>query len=206
MVSLSIIDYGAGNLRSIGKALEKVGAQILVSANPTEIINKDGIVLPGVGAFGDAMAMLRERNLVTIFKEIVAQDKPLLGVCLGLQILFSEGEEMGHFEGLNLIQGRVVKFPPGEKVPQIGWNTIEIQKKDHYLVQGVPNQAYMYFVHSFHPVLDNPVNAVTLTTYSKTTYASMVCSNEIVATQFHPEKSGKWGLKILENFVNHCHR
>ncbi len=206
MVSLSIIDYGAGNLRSIGKALEKVGADILVSSNPVDIINKDGIVLPGVGAFGDAMAMLRERNLINIFKEIRDQDKPLLGVCLGLQILFSEGEEMGHFDGLNLIAGRVVKFPPDEKVPQIGWNTIDIQKSNHYLVQGIPNQSYMYFVHSFHPVLANPDNAIASTTYGKTTYASMVCNKEIVATQFHPEKSGKWGLKILENYVTHCHQ
>ncbi len=206
MVSLSIIDYGAGNLRSIGKALEKVGAEITISSNPADILNKDGIVLPGVGAFGDAMEMLRKRNLVAIFSEIVAENKPLLGVCLGLQVLFSEGEEMGHFKGLNLIRGQVVKFPSGEKVPQIGWNTIEIQKPDHYLVQGVPNQSYMYFVHSFHPVLADPANAIALTTYGNTHYASMVYNKEIVATQFHPEKSSKWGLKILENFVNHCHQ
>jgi len=206
MVSLAIIDYGAGNLRSIGKALEKEGADILITSNHAEILDKDGIVLPGVGAFGDAMAMLRERNLLSVFNEIAAADKPLLGICLGLQILFSEGEEMGHFRGLNLIPGQVVKFPRGEKVPQIGWNTIEIQQTDHYLVQSIPNQVYMYFVHSYHPVLENPTNAITLTTYGKTTYASMVYVKEIAATQFHPEKSGKWGLKLLENFVGHCHR
>ncbi|HMF32313.1 MAG TPA: imidazole glycerol phosphate synthase subunit HisH [Candidatus Lokiarchaeia archaeon] len=206
MVSLSLIDYGAGNLGSISNGLKKVGAEVTITDDPTTILNQDGIVMPGDGAFGAAMEQLSEHNLDGILDQILVEQKPFLGICLGLQLLFDESEEMGLFRGLGIIHGRIVKFPPGEKVPQMGWNTIQIQQPDHYLLQEIPDNTYVYFVHSFHPVLSDPANALALTTYGQTTYASMVWRDDVVASQFHPEKSGKLGVKMLENFVEHCRR
>jgi glutamine amidotransferase len=206
MVSLSIIDYGAGNLGSISNGLKKVGAEVTITDDAATIMNQDGIVMPGDGAFGAAMEQLHERGLDGIVGQVLAEGKPFLGICLGLQLLLDESEEMGEFRGLCIIPGRVVKFPPDEKVPQMGWNTIQIQQPDHYLFQGIPDNTYVYFVHSFHAVLSDPSNALALTTYGETTYASMIWRDNVVASQFHPEKSGKLGVKMLENFVEHCHQ
>ncbi len=204
---IAIIDYGMGNLRSVHKALETVGARAEVTRDPERILRARGMVLPGVGAFKDCMHNLTELGLVPVIREFVASGKPYLGICLGLQLLFEQSEEFGRVPGLGLLPGRVVRFddPLKErdgtplKVPHMGWNTVDFQNPSP-LLEGLPPQAYFYFVHSFH-VVPEKQDMVATTTHYGIDFVSGVHHENIHAFQFHPEKSQKLGLKVLENFT-----
>jgi glutamine amidotransferase len=194
---MTIVNYGVGNLRSIRKGLEKSGAQVQITHNPTELRNADAIVLPGVGAFAPAV-----KNMLHIAK-VVAEDvdngKPILGICLGLQLLFTRSNEGGLVKGLDFISGEVIKLPKSVKTPQMGWNTIDFARS-HPLLDGIKDHSYVYFVHSYYPQPTDPDLIVTTTEYG-VKFASMVAKKNLFATQFHPEKSSKTGLIMLKNFV-----
>lgn len=202
MKRIVIIDYGLGNLRSVQKGLEHVGASPAISGNPEEILAADGIILPGVGAFRDAMKCLVP--LKRTITEFADSGKPMLGICLGQQVLMSSSEEGRLTDGLNLIQGRTLRFPKSElKVPHIGWNNIKI-KQDHPLFKGIPDGSFVYFVHSYY-VDTTAENTLASCEYGPEFSASVVNSKgNVMGTQFHPEKSGTTGLKILKNFVEMC--
>lgn len=194
-----VIDYGMGNLRSVAKALAKVGAKVVVSSRPADIKKAEKIVLPGVGAFGDAVKELKRRRLFNPIKEEVKKGKPFLGICLGMQLLLEKSSENPGVKGLGLIKGAVKRFSKKVKVPQIGWNQIKI-KKGCPLFEGIPNSSYVYFCHSYYAVPKNKNVVATRTSYN-VNFASAVYDKNIFAVQFHPEKSQKLGLKILRNFV-----
>ena len=195
-----IIDYGMGNLRSVEKALEKVGAEVIVSRDPDDVKRAGRIVLPGVGAFGDAMANLGKRGLVDVIKAEVAAGKPFLGICLGLDLLFEESEEHGLHQGLGLLPGRVELLPTGLKIPHIGWNQISSRKQSR-LLAGVPDNSSFYFVHSYAVVPRKESDILCVTEYG-CTFVSAVERGNIAAFQFHPEKSSLLGLTILKNFAS----
>jgi glutamine amidotransferase len=192
--TIAVIDFGAGNLMSISKALEHLGTNIQVTKDEKTILAADGAVLPGVGAFYDAMRTIEH------LKEITGSlgQKPLLGICLGLQLLFSESEEGGENPGLDILKGKVIRFGENLKVPHMGWNTVEILKKTP-LLDGIRNKSYFYFVHSYYAVPDEDI--VTGKTDYGVDFPSVIEKDNIYSTQFHPEKSGSVGLKLLENFV-----
>lgn len=195
-----VVNYGLGNLHSVRKAIAFVGGDVVVSDNPQTILNAEKVVLPGVGAFADGMAGLESRGLVPVVQEAAAQGKPLLGICLGMQLLFEESEEQGQHEGLGLLPGKVVFFrQPGIKVPQIGWNQVEINKPSS-LMDGIKTGDYYYFNHSYYCVPDDQADVLTRTEYG-IRFASSVARQNIFGVQFHPEKSQKTGLQILKNFV-----
>lgn len=203
-----IVDYGMGNLRSVEKGFERFGFDVKVSDNPAEVGNADKLVLPGVGAFKDAMDGLRQRGLTKPIVDYVQSGRPFLGICLGLQLLFSKGYEDGEHEGLGIIPGRVVRFKFSEngakerlKIPHMGWNQIDFRKEGNPLLQDVPSNAYMYFVHSYYVSPDDSGVIATETEYG-IRFTSMVWHRNIFATQFHPEKSQQYGLTILKNFGN----
>ena len=206
MVNIGIISYGAGNLRSISNGLRKAGSVTQIIKTPSEIKSMDAVVLPGVGAFRDAINNLKE--FVNPIKDAVNEGKTLLGICLGLQLLFTESEEGGLYKGMDLFPGRVVKLPNTVKIPQIGWNDLEIVKKDNPLFNGkfqIKNGAFVYFVHSYYGDLKRKDLIMAKTKYG-ITLPSVISDGQIFATQFHPEKSGEVGLKILENFVDFVKR
>ena len=200
-----VIDYGMGNLHSVRKALEVVGARVRVSSRPEEISKADKIVFPGVGSFGEAMKELKKRKLVKPIKDAISDGKPFLGLCLGLQLLFERSEEAPGVKGLGVLKGDVKKFRSKDfKVPHMGWNNIAFsgeriayRKK---VLAGVPSDAFMYFVHSYYVKPKDKKVVLTTTNYG-IDFASGVCKDSIYAFQFHPEKSQKLGLKILKNFV-----
>lgn len=196
-----IVDYGMGNLRSVQKAFERVGVETQLTRSKKEIGRASAIVFPGVGAFKDCMENLEKYGLVEPLLRFIEKGKPYLGICLGLQILFSESEEFGSHKGLGLIKGKVVKFKPDpdHKVPHMGWNTIE-KKKEVSLLQNVENGDFFYFVHSYYVVPEETPVISTLTPYG-IPFVSSICKENLFATQFHPEKSQVKGLRILENFV-----
>jgi glutamine amidotransferase len=194
-----IIDYGLGNLRSVQKAFEHAGARVSISSNPSEITNADALILPGVGAFCDGIKNLNQ--IKNTLYDAVNNGTPLLGICLGMQLLLSESEEDGHHHGLDLIPGRVVRFPPTRKIPHMGWNNLNI-KKHTPLLEGIPNQSYVYFVHSYY-VDTKPEHTIATSEYS-VEFAAIIQKNNIIATQFHPEKSGKVGLQMIRNFLEMC--
>lgn len=196
-----IIDYGMGNLRNVQKGFERVGFEANVTRNKKEIRRASAIVLPGVGAFQDCMANLEKYGLVELLLRSIEKGKPYLGICLGLQILFSESEEFGSHKGLDLIKGKVVKFRPDSehKVPHMGWNTVEIEKKVPML-EGIESGDFFYFVHSYYVIPGERQWVATLTTYEKP-FVSSIWKENLFATQFHPEKSQQKGLRILENFA-----
>ncbi len=196
---IAVIDYGMGNLRSVQKALESVGAKTVVTQSAKEIKQADKIVLPGVGAIEQAMQRLSSLNLVEVIKETIRQNKPFLGICLGLQLLFSESEEGGKVEGLGIIPGNVKKLK-GLKVPHIGWNQIRRTSKECLLFKGIPEEAFFYFCHSYY-VEPQDKKIVSLNTEYGLNFCSGICKENIFGVQFHPEKSQVFGLKILENFV-----
>jgi glutamine amidotransferase len=202
MKRIVIIDYGLGNLRSVQKGLEHVGASPAISGNPEEILAADGIILPGVGAFIDAMKCLVP--LKETIAEFADSGKPMLGICLGQQVLMSSSKEGGLTDGLDLIHGKVLRFPKSElKVPHIGWNNIRI-KQDHPLFRDIPDGSFVYFVHSYY-VDTAEENTLASCEYGLEYSASVVNSKgNVMVTQFHPEKSGDIGLKILKNFVDMC--
>lgn len=195
-----VVDYGMGNLRSVSKALEKVGAKVRISSAPEDILRADKLIVPGVGAFKDAMAELKSRRLISPIKKFVETGKPFLGLCLGLQLIFSKSEEGGLIKGLDLIKGKVVRFRSKKlKIPHMGWNQIELRAKCP-LLTGVPEGAYVYFVHSYYAVPEDKKYVAAWTDYG-IKFPSVIWSDNIYATQFHPEKSQGLGLKILRNFV-----
>ena len=204
--NIAIIDYEMGNLKSIYKCLKHLDVKSIITSDPKIILNADGVILPGVGAFGDAMNHLEEKNLINVIYQLINEDIPLFGICLGLQLLFASSSEMGAFKGLNLIEGDVVLFDIGEvkKIPHIGWNNVELQNVDHFLIQGIPNNSFFYFVHSFYSVPENEANILGLTQYGDVKFCSIATKDNIFATQFHPEKSSKPGIRIYQNFIDFC--
>ncbi|OGP94487.1 MAG: imidazole glycerol phosphate synthase, glutamine amidotransferase subunit [Deltaproteobacteria bacterium RBG_16_47_11] len=201
MSRIVIIDYGMGNLRNVQKGFEKIGFEARLTRNKNEIGRASAIVLPGVGAFKDCMENLEKYGLVEILLRSIEKGKPYLGICLGLQVLFSESKEFGSHRGLNLIQGRVVRFEPDpeHKVPHMGWNTIE-KEKEVPMLQGIESGDFFYFVHSYYVIPDKTQWISSFTTYGKP-FVSSIWKENLFATQFHPEKSQQKGLRILENFV-----
>jgi glutamine amidotransferase len=207
---VALVDYGVGNLRSVYKALEAAGAPARVVSDPAGLAGATGIVLPGVGAFGDAAANLRRAGFEAPLVQAAAQGLPLLGICVGMQLLFDESEEMGRHLGLGIIPGRVVRFPAGMhggdgrplKVPQIGWNQLHRSGAgtEDPLLAGVPADAYAYFVHSYYCDPADPACAIARTDYGLD-FASVVRSGSVWGIQCHPEKSQAVGLRILRNFV-----
>jgi len=201
---IAVIDYGAGNLRNVCKALEHIGTQPVLTDDLHALEKADKIVLPGVGAFADCLQNLKLRGLFEPLRDIALGGKPLLGICVGMQLLLDAGEEMGEWPGLGLIGGRVVRFQytapqPMLKVPHIGWNQVEI-KHEHPLMRNIPNGSYAYFVHSFYPVVNDEAHVVAVTHYGYD-FASVIARDNIWGFQFHPEKSQDVGLQMLRNFV-----
>jgi len=196
-----IIDYGMGNLRNVQKGFEKIGFEATLTRNKKEIGKASGIVLPGVGAFKDCMENLEKYGLIDPLLRSIEKGKPYLGICLGLQILFSKSEEFGSHKGLDLIRGNVVKFKPDpeHKVPHMGWNTIE-KEREVPMLQEVESGAFFYFVHSYYVVPEEAQVISTFTTYGNP-FVSSISKENLFATQFHPEKSQQKGLRLLENFV-----
>lgn len=202
MVNIGIINYGAGNLRSISNGLRKAGSETRIITTPSEIKFMDAVVLPGVGAFRDAINNLKD--YIDPIKDAISEGKTLLGICLGLQLLFTESEEGGLHKGMDLLPGKVIILPDTVKIPQIGWNDLEIVKKDNPLFNGkfqIKNGAFVYFVHSYYGDLKKEDLIIAKTEYG-VTFSSVISDGQIFATQFHLEKSGEVGLKILENFVD----
>ena len=200
---IAIIDYGVGNLFSAEKAFAALGADVRVTSDESTIRQADKIVLPGVGAFGDCMKNLEESGLIPVLKESVAAGKPLLGICVGLQVLFDGSEESPGAKGLGLIHGMVKKInAPGLKIPHMGWNSLTIResREPRDLFHGLQEHPYVYFVHSYHAVPDDPAVITATTEYGEQLTASVAVGN-LQATQFHPEKSGDVGLSILKNFI-----
>ena len=204
--NIAIIDYEMGNLKSIYKCLKYLNVNSSITSDSNTMLNADGVILPGVGAFGDAIKHLKEKNLIDVIYQLVNEGKPLLGICLGLQLLFATSSEMGSFKGLDLIKGDVILFDVSKviKVPHIGWNNVDIKNLDHFLVQGIPNKSYFYFVHSFYSVPENKENILGLTKYGDTEFCSIASKDNVIATQFHPEKSSKYGIRIYQNFIDFC--
>lgn len=199
---IAIIDYDAGNLKSVEKALKSLGQETVVSRDSSVIKAADKVILPGVGSFGDAMNNLDHFNLVDTIKDIAESGKPFLGICLGLQLLFERSDETPGAEGLSILPGEILRIPPSEglKIPHMGWNSIKI-KDNARLFKNVPDNSYVYFVHSYYlKAADEDIVAAT-TEYSTHIHAS-VEKNNIFACQFHPEKSSDIGLRILNNFAN----
>ncbi len=195
---IALIDYGMGNLGSVDKALRRVGCEVEITSDPRVLERADGLVLPGVGAFDDCVAGLRKHGLDEPIKALIAAGKPFLGICLGLQMLFDGSEEGGRYPGLGVVPGRVVRFTHNLKIPQIGWNQIAIKQPAPHL-EGVKEGSYVYFVHSYHCVPDDPAIVATTTDYGYE-FCSAIWRDNIFATQFHPEKSQAVGLQILTNF------
>ena len=204
---IAVVDYGMGNLRSVQKALEVVGANAMVTHDPEVILKADSIVLPGVGAFKDCMTNLEKLKLVDPIRKFIDSGKPFMGICLGFQVLFDESEEYGPVAGLGILPGKVVKFPDGisetengpqMKIPHMGWNQIEVKKKDP-LFENVDSAPYFYFVHSYYVVPKDPDVVATVTNYGFE-FVSGVQHKNIYAFQFHPEKSQALGLSLLERF------
>jgi glutamine amidotransferase len=196
MVRIAVVDYGVGNMHSICRGIELAGAEAKLTNKPEEIDVADAIVLPGVGAFRSAMEQLEDK--LEVIKEAVSAGKPLLGVCLGMQLLLTRSEE-GDSQGLDLVPGQVLRLPKGLKVPHMGWNSIEL-KKEHPIVSGITSGSYVYFVHSYY-IRPRDMNVTVATTNYGVEFPSVITWGSIIGTQFHPEKSGKLGLQILRNFV-----
>ena len=201
---LALIDYGSGNLRSVHKALEQVGAEVEIVTEPGRLAGASGLVLPGVGAFDDCIHALRQQELLDASKQLIEDGRPFLGICVGYQALFEKSEEFNSCAaGMGVFRGTVDRFQtkPGIKIPQIGWNQIDIVQPDCPLFKGIDSGSYVYFVHSFFP---KPVDAsivATRTTHGET-FASSVWRDNVFATQFHPEKSQTLGLHLLKNFLD----
>jgi glutamine amidotransferase len=198
---IAIIDYGMGNLRSVQKGFERVGREAVVTSEAKTILSASKVVLPGVGAFPDCMRNLEQYGLIDAVRRSIASGKPFLGICLGLQLLFTESEEFGISKGLDVIKGRVTRFrlaDPSLKIPHMGWNGLSIRRRAPAL-QDVPDNSHVYFVHSFHVVPDDKAVIATTTDYG-TEFVSSIWKDNIFAVQFHPEKSQALGLSILKRF------
>lgn len=209
---VAIIDYKLSNLFSVQHACEYVGLNATITSSPEIIAAADAAILPGVGAFGDAMQNLEKLGLITVIKDFIGSRKPFMGICLGLQLLFTKSEEFGTYKGLNIIPGEVIKFPARTKnnsiikVPQIGWNSISKPHANKQKWVGTPlsniaDNEYMYFVHSYYTIPGNADDILTETVYEDTMYASSIIRGNVTAYQFHPEKSGVEGVKIYKNWA-----
>jgi glutamine amidotransferase len=201
---IALIDYGSGNLRSVQKALLKVGAQVRTARREEETADARAMVLPGVGAFDDCIHALENQGLLEASRKFIRSGRPFLGICVGYQALFERSEEFNsRASGLSVFQGSVVRFSAddGLKIPQIGWNQLEIVQPDCPLYRGIPQGSYVYFVHSYFPQPLDPSIIATRTTYGQP-FASSVWRDNVFATQFHPEKSQEMGLRLLKNFVD----
>jgi len=194
-----IVDYGAGNLRSVSRAVAHVGHEPSVTSDPYDVKTADALILPGVGAAADTMRNLREHKMVEPVREYIASGRPFFGVCMGQQALLSVSEEGGEHACLGVIPGRVKKLPGGQKVPHMGWNQVR-QKTRHPIFEEIPDESYFYFVHSYYPQPDDESVVIGETDYG-VTFASVLARDNIVATQFHPEKSGEMGLRMYRNFL-----
>ncbi|MFO7772878.1 MAG: imidazole glycerol phosphate synthase subunit HisH [Dehalococcoidia bacterium] len=196
---IAIIDYGAGNLRSVVNAMNKLGYQPKVTSSPHDLLDAQAVILPGVGAAADTMVNLKEKGLDKSLSRFISDDRPFLGICIGLQVLFTDTEEGGRHPCLDIIPGTVRKLPCGLKIPHIGWNQVE-QKLSHPIFDGIPDEANFYFLHSYYAEPDD-ISLVA----GETEYGIPICSvlirGNLVATQFHPEKSGDLGLRFYENFI-----
>jgi glutamine amidotransferase len=195
---LAIVDFGAGNLRSVAKVLERLGFPATITHDPDVVLNAQGVILPGVGSSGAAMTALEERGLVEPLRQLAARGTPLFGVCLGMQ-LFMDSSEEDPKPCLGIVPGRVKKLSPSLKVPHMGWNQVAL-REGHPLFQGVPSHSNFYFVHSYYAVPDDPSLVLGTTDYD-VTFCSVLAKGNLVAAQFHPEKSGPMGLKLYDNFV-----
>lgn len=201
MNSIAIIDYGMGNIHSVKKALELFGAKTKVSNNHKEISSCRKLVLPGVGAFGDAMQELEKQGLVDLIRDMVKNKKPFLGICLGMQLLFEKSAEADKYKGLGIIEGEVKKFPVSDlKVPHMGWNQLRQKSGGCPLLKNIPDNSFVYFCHSYYPDPDNK-NAIAAVTDYGLDFAAMVWQDNVYGAQFHPEKSQGVGLQMLKNFV-----
>lgn len=197
---ISIIDYGMGNLRSVQKALEYIGEEAIITSDREKILNSSGIILPGVGAFPDAMENLKEKALDKALKEAVSKGIPTLGICLGMQLLFEKGEEVRDCEGLGFFKGTIKKMYGNIKIPHMGWNSLKIEKQCK-LLQGIDEESYVYFVHSFYAEIENNSIINACSKYGIDVPA-VVSYGNLFGVQFHPEKSGDVGIKILKNFAS----
>lgn len=200
---IAIVDYRAGNLTSVANAFDFLGIENAVTSDPETILRADKVVFPGVGAAKSAMENLRSAGLVETLKRVVELGKPMLGICLGSQIVLDSSEEDGGVECLGLIPGKAVRFAsePGLAIPQMGWNQVKTAGTPHYVFDGIPDGTNFYFVHSYYPSPANPEHAIAKTTYGSQTFACALCAGNLVVTQFHPEKSGEAGLRLLKNFA-----
>ena len=203
---IAIVDYGMGNLRSVSKAFQSQGFDVIVTKDPSAIESSSGLVLPGQGAFGDCVRNLRENGILDTIREYIESGKPYLGICLGLQVLFEESEESPGISGLGLLKGRVVRFPAFKqerlKVPHMGWNRIEIRKETAVL-EGIPDGSWFYFVHSYYPVPEDR-GVVAIECSYGLDFTAAIAAGNMFACQFHPEKSSAHGLRLLSNFGLLC--
>ena len=198
----AIIDYDAGNIRSVEKAIKSLGGNPVITRDPDIIRKADNVILPGVGAFGDAMKRLENYGLIQVIKEVIRDGRPFLGICLGEQLLFEESEESPGVKGLSILKGKVRKFQPNPelKVPNIGWNSVDIQKAGK-LFKGVPQGSFLYFVHSYYVEAEDPDIVSAVIDYGCRAHIAIENGN-VFATQFHPEKSSDTGMKVLSNFLS----
>jgi glutamine amidotransferase len=199
---ITIVDYGMGNLRSVQKAFHKLGIDAVISQDPKEIAQAEKLVLPGVGAFRDAIRELTAKDMADPVKDHIASGKPFLGICLGLQLLFEVSYEDGEWEGLGVVSGEVQRLKdfPELKIPHMGWNSLQIQGNPA-VFQDIPNGSHFYFVHSYHVVPKEESLIAARTTHGQS-FVSVIAKDNLFATQFHPEKSQRWGLKLLSNFAD----
>jgi glutamine amidotransferase len=197
---IAVINYGAGNLGSVTNAIVKLGYESLVTSKPEDVLKAEAVFLPGVGAAGDTVKSLEALGMTDVIRQLIKEKRPLFAICVGLQVLLTGTEEGGWHECLDVIPGRVKRLPGGLKIPHMGWNQVK-QTMKHPIFDGVPDEANFYFVHSYYAELENKAVVAGTTEYG-VSMCSMLIKDNLVATQFHPEKSGKWGLKMYSNFLN----
>jgi glutamine amidotransferase len=203
---IAVVDYGRGNLFSLGHALRHLGASFEITADPSRVRSADRVILPGVGAFGDAMAKLRSLGMVEVLHDVVSRGAPLLGICLGMQVLVNRGEEFGSHEGLGFIRGTVKRLPEGNgkpgsvRIPNVGWRPLRPTTRPGFLGDLAPG-TMMYFVHSYTPVVEDPADVAATIEVNGVTVAAVLHRDNVVGYQFHPEKSGPFGLKLLDRFL-----
>lgn len=198
---IAVIDYGAGNIRNVVNALNKLGYQVKLTSDPVEVLSAETVILPGVGAAGDTVSSLKKLNLIEPVLRVIAEDRPFMGICIGLQVLFTETEEDGGQTCLDAFSGRVRKLPEGQKIPHMGWNQVK-QKIDHPVFEGVPDNSNFYFVHSYYVDPEDKSLVAGTTEYGEE-FCSIIVKGNVVGTQFHPEKSGDLGLRIYDNFLRY---